>query len=585
MTWHRSAVPTSYDQAATTVDPRWHGTPWQAGDLAAELAARLATQVDADQVVVDHYRVGHRWAFPVPVADRPAGLPTAVGSLQHYPWLIWLTWELTERWDVLAGAWRTGADDRAGQVLQRDLAALAGWPHFRNWRDEVGLPTGHLAMALARGLALPGWDARWRADAERAGRRLLDGDVGDWFTRTWLRDAPLHNIPMIVLCSVAALAAQLDHPDAGRYRERAVTAVEDWFTARERDRHTEQTAYNGYLFDAVTQWMELDRAAGGDLVERWEAPLTALCPEWVHSTVPGRADLAVPLGDVEAEMTMWLSCVTRLCEWYGDAATAGAGWLVHRCAPQRLPADALLRCLAGAVDTTPAPEPPATGPQELPAAVAVRHGWGPDDPAVVVGLARVPVGHLHRDAGQVVLAWRGACWVTDPGYQQYRQGPERNYSIGPTAHNAPVVDGHVQTRQECRLLGTEPVEVDLSPAYPGLPDGAVVRRTVTLRDDRLVVDDEVTGAGHRVDTHWLAGARLAWALVDGWIRWTDGTAALWCGTGTGPDADDRDRFDPDGVQRHEGSRGPVGLRHSWSAGRRRWQFVWDRSGGWQPPRW
>src|SRR5699024_4402242 len=254
--------------------------------------------------------------------------------------------------------------------------------------------------------------------------------------------------------------------------------------------------YNGYLFDAVTQWMELDRAAGGDLVERWQDPLTALCPEWMHSTVPGRADLAVPLGDVESEMTMWLSCVTRLCEWYGVAGTSGAGWLLRRCAPPRLPADALLRCLAGAVDADPGP--PATGPQELPTAVAVRDGWELDDPAVVVGLARVPVGHLHHDAGQVVLAWRGACWVTDPGYQQYRRGPEREYSIGPAAHNAPVVDGQAQTQRDCQLLGTDPVVVDLSPAYAGLPDGAVVRRTVALTDDRLVVDDEVTGAGQQV---------------------------------------------------------------------------------------
>lgn len=580
MAWHRSAVPTHYDQSTFVVDPRWHGTPWQVSDLTAEFADRLTAQCDATQVLVDHYRVGHRWAFPVPVPDRPSGLPADVGSLQRYPWLIWLTWELTERWDVLANAWRTGHDDRAGQVLQRDLAALDGWAHFRNWRDEVGLPTGHLAMGLARGLAMPGWDVQWRPAAERAAHRLLDQDVPAWFTRTWQQDSSLKNIPIIVLCSVAALASQLGRPDADRYRERAIEAVEAWFVERRTDHLTEQTAYNGYLFDSVTLWMELDRDRGGDLVERWREPLLSLCPEWVHSTVPGRADLAVPLGDVEAEMTMWLSCVARFAEWYGADATSGAGWLLRRCAPSRLPADVLARALAGVVDD--APEPPATGAHELPTSVAVRHGWGFDDPAVVVGVARNAMGHLHCDAGQVVLGWRGRCWVTDPGYQQYRQGPEREYSTGPAAHNVPVIDGHVQTLKQSHLVATEPVSLDLSPAYEGLPDGARVERTVTLADDRLIVDDEVTEVTGEVVTHWLAGAALAWAHVDGWVRWTDGEAALWCGTGNGPG---REPLSPDEVERHEGSRGPVGLRHRSPAGRRRWQFVWDRDGGWVPPTW
>lgn len=587
MSWQRSATKIGYDQAGITVDPRWHDRAWTADDLRSELTDRLTHHVRADQVVVDHYRVGHHWAFRLPVDERPSALPSDVAELTRYPWLIWLTWELTERWDVLAAAAELNDDEAARSLWQQELAALDGWQHFRNWRDLVGLPTGHLAMALARGLVTPQWDPALRARAEGAGRHLLHGDIEDWYDQTWRDDTPLHNIPLIVLCSVAALARVLDDPIATQYATRAREGIDAVFAAREREHHTEQTAYNGYLFDAVTQWLEVERAVdpGSDLIERWREPLLGLCPEWTHLTVPGRADLAVPLGDVEPEMTMWLSCVARLSTWYGAEATAGAARLWRHCAPERLPAAALHRGLTERGLTEPPGEAPApsTGVQELPSAVTIRDGWGWDDPAVAIGLTRTAMGHLHADSGSLVLAWQGRCWITDPGYQQYRRGEERDYTVGPEAHNNPVVDGKKQTRRAPVLIGTDPVTIGLTDCYEDLSDGARIIRTVSLDGDRTVVTDEVGGVD-TVDTHWLAGALLAWAFVDGWLRLSDGRSALWVGTGRA-DGSGPEPLDPDGVLRQSGSRGPVGLRHTGGPGVRRWQFVLDRSHGWEPPTW
>lgn len=571
------------------MDPRWQTDLSSAEDLEQELRSRVDEQLRRTELAVDHYRIGHRWAFPLPVGQRPVDLPAGVPGVAPYPWLIWLTWELVERWEVLRGAATRWDDAEARRLVRTELAALAGWDHFREWNDKVSLPTGHLAMSLARELSDPDWDPEHREQAHQAARTLLHTDVPAWYEETWLGIGSLANIPMIVLCSVAALARVVGDPSAEVYAERVVEAVETWFAARSAEHLTEQTAYNGYLFDSVTQWMEIEQALGTrhDLAQRWRSPLLELGDEWAQLSVPGRADLAVPLGDVESEMTQWLSCAARFTRWYGTEATAGTSWLLRRCSPERLPATALVIALHDQVDVAAPPPPEAA--VELPSAVALRTGWNHDDRLVAVGVGRHEMGHLHHDTGHVVMAWRGTVWITDPGYQQYVPGPERDYTLGSAAHNTPVitVDGSdqiLQSRKEGRVVGLAPVQLDLTDCYAGLPATARLTRAVRQADDRVIVDDAVTGlaAAAEVTVHWLAAAGLAWSFVDGWIRWSDGTACLWLGTGTPAG---REHLSPTAVVRHPGSRGPIGVSHTWPAGNRQWQFVQDRQHGWHPPTW
>lgn len=64
---------------------------------------------------------------------------------------------------------------------------------------------------------MPSWDPSLRAFAENAWWRLLDQHVPESFTTTWAEGTSLINIPLIVLCSVAALARVIEHPDATKY--------------------------------------------------------------------------------------------------------------------------------------------------------------------------------------------------------------------------------------------------------------------------------------------------------------------------------------------------------------------------------
>jgi hypothetical protein len=238
------------------------------------------------------------------------------------------------------------------------------------------------------------------------------------------------------------------------------------------------------------------------------------------------------------------------------------------------------------------PKIPLPGPRELPFALTLRHGWGADDLMAVVGLSRGAMGHLHADGGQVIVAWHGRCWLTDPGYQQYRPGDERDYTLGPLAHNMPVVGGIAPSERLARLerletddQGRQHARVDMTREYKGLPPGASIQRDVWLLSNApsaVVVKDTLAGLAKDVTltNSWQGGHHFAWAFRGGWVRLSDGARALWLGT-----VDSALR--PAELKRHPGSRGPLTLTHGSTLiegkGTRWWVFVCDPASGWEPP--
>jgi hypothetical protein len=352
-------------------------------------------------------------------------------------------------------------------------------------------------------------------------------------------------------------------------------------------RHTEGNSYDGFLMDSLTEWLEGLKDRDKLLAEGRDA-FASLADQWVHLTLPGRPDLHAPLGDVEPEMPFWQTALARMAVWY---RWPESGWLVRRLPLSRMPA----ACLVEALEHTdnlnaggPAPKP---DPREHPHAVSLRTGWDSTDILAAVGLTRAAMGHLHTDAGQLVIGWQNRFWITDPGYQQYRPGDERDFTVGVEAHNAPIIAGKALSRRLPKLLslngrpgGEQRAVIDLTACYPSLPTGASVCREVRLLPDAgpaVVVRDllQSVGRGVEVRTCWQVGTHLAWAFRQGWARLSDGERALWIGTF--PDA-----VTAAGLDRHVGSRGPLTLRHSATlpdgSAERWWIFACDPRGGWEP---
>jgi hypothetical protein len=573
---------------------------WQVSDLIAEVRKRVAAEKAQTELCVHYYRIGYRLAFPLPLDRRPQDLPAGIRQISAYPWMTWLLWRLEERWRVLHAAWRHLGDAEAGSLLQAELCALATWSHFRGDDGNVSLITGHVAGVLAHLLADPsGWDGQRRQQVRATAATLLDRDLLPWFRQHWcsqeeLTPARLHNIAVISLVRAAHLARVTEHLEAPLLEDRALTVLRTWWHFRlSQPPHTEGAAYDGYLMDHVTEWLQaLPNQA--DLLAEGRRAFESLAAEWIHLSLPGQPAQSVPLGDVESEMPFWMTVLLRLYQSYQGQSPFDQGtWLLQHVAPASLPAAALAIALAGGDRSLAVQQPPRAGVQEVANAISLRTGWDLQHLLLVVGASGSPMSHLHNDGGHIILGWRGRFWITDPGYQQYRPGEERDYTVGASAHNAPVINGIAQTRRNlCLLSATENPEgeyhvaLDLSACYDGLPEAAQVRRDLWLTQKSgqfsAIVRDTFADLepGCEIRTQWLADGELAWSFQGEWARLSDGERTLWIGAFPGQIAA-RD------LDRHPGSRGPLTLSHtstlSTGSGVCWWIFQSGVAGDWQPP--
>lgn len=605
-TWRGRTTP--YDISAHEGAEIAAGLPWTTADVVNELRRRAEYQIGLRELVVDYYRVGHSFAYELPIERLTSGLPQGILGDVPYPWRTWLGWELEERWYTFSIATRTldQADgQRSDDVLALDLEALGRWPDYNGDDGAASLITGSLAGVLAEVLrAGKAHQAGVVGAASAVGSRLMGETVWPWFQAKFTERPPyqrhyLFNIRCIVLFQAAQLATAISHERAATLQQAALDLYRAWIAHRlAQPSLTEGPAYDGYLLDAMTRWLEA-RPDRDDLLSSGQDALLALLPSWAAQSLPGRPDLLVPLGDVEAEMTHWAGVAMRVCQWFGG--DDHRAWL-RQFPLTRLPANALGYAAEMAAES---PEQMSQGVvtdltkgrHQAPSCVTIRTGGGSDDLVAAVSAPQYPLNHLHLDGGHVVVAWEGRTWITDPGYQQYRESEEREYTIGPDAHNAPVIDGHGQDTQATlvepegdlgqRTASATPlhVGVNLTSCYGSLSGATRVRRDVWLsgRESVVLVRDEFTGFAEATEirTSWLGGAGLAWAFVDGWARLSDGRHVLWF---TSLEND----LQGDQVTRHPGSRGPVHLRQvittdgvyhqSW------WVFATDAGRSWSPPR-
>ncbi len=568
---------------------------WRPADIEQEIRARVEIEKQRREIGVYYYRIGYTLAFPLPIAASPqmADLPIGIAGIV-YPWHTWLSWVLEERWRLLQCAWQRFGDDQAGALLQSELAALDGWDSYCEIPGGFSLSSAHLSACLANALVCrDGWEEENYNKAHSAAARIYRQEALPWFEREFgtdreLNSGDLQNIRMIGLARTAQLGRVIDGPAVEAIEERTREALRLWFRLRSGESgYTEANAYDGFFLDSMTEWLGglPDRDA---LLDQGGDALLELAGQWMALSLPGRLDVQAPLGDTEPEMPFWTTVLLRLAAWRGCSDSA---WFVRRLPLQSVSAAFLTAALEAAPALAGDGRPPAGGAAEFPHAIALRTGWEDADLLAAVGLPRATTGHLHDDAGQLVLGWQGRFWITDPGYQQYRPGSEQDFSIGPAAHNAPVIGGKAQTRRAPRLTAPgeesgklERAVIDLTGCYAGLPAGAFVEREVRLCRDPgpvVIVRDRFENIGEvEVQNFWHGGTGLAWAFRKGWARLSDGERSLWIGVYPG-------EISAAELDLHEGSRGPLTLRYSapvpCGSGDRFWAFVCDDSGGWDPP--
>lgn len=495
----------------------------------AEIRRRAEAELRQRRLVVDYYRIGRKLAYPLPVPRLIAPDIPAEG-LGNYPWGTWLLWRMEERINALGRSGQFLGDLAAREAVLSDLAALAEWPDY----GRLTLSSAHAGRILWTALAHWPWISAALAARLRqaAGRQVEVALASSEKSHGAIRDKSdvlkradphslLSNISLIATAGTALAAAASGHPAAARLNARLKALFGAVLELRGQG-FSEGVAYDGYVLDFMADWLgllpEAERAAlldhrhFGDYLDQ-SSMLAA----------PGAADAVAELGDVEPrQMPFHLSAQAKLLHLRPSGLGA---WLLAGCRLDVLRADAL--AAIHSLGRWPTPVAPRAGALDAHYALVLRSGWQADDLAVAVSCSRSPMGHLHHDGGSLVIGTQGRWLITDPGYQQYAKGDERQFTVGPAAHNAPVINGVAQTQKRARRIVLEAggpglwhVAVDLAACYsPSLGLQSLVRH-VWLAEQKVVVvaDRHQTASPPRMEYHWHGHPAADW--------WIDAGAAL-----------------------------------------------------------
>ncbi len=548
--------------SAADGEPVHPGTALDQTVVEAEMCRRAELHLQQRRLLVDYYRIGRKLAYPLPLASLTVP-DVAVPGIPGYPWSTWLSWTLEER--ILALGWVAEwfEEKEARNAAEADLAALTDWPQYGKSLDSAH--TGRVLWTAC---------ARWKWVADDLRRKLREAcrrhvearlptsaklpgaaPTKDEILRRNAPYAGLHNIGLISTVGDALMAVAAQHPAVPVLNARLNSLFGAVLELRATG-FTEGVAYDGYVLDFVADWLttlpEKDRSPIQD-----HPHLDQFLDESYMLASPGAAEQVAEIGDVEPrEMPFHLSAQAKLLNLRGTATRA---WHVARCPVDWFRTDGLaaLRSAPGKL----CGETPPAGALDAHYAAVLRTGWDAGDVAVAVSCANSPMGHLPNDNGTLVLGTRGKWLIADPGYQQYAKGDEREFTVGPTAHNAPLINGTAQTQKQPRRLVLEAVgpslrhvAIDLTACYPSAVQLTKLVRHVWLSGKNLVVvADQLEGKQSLQATyHWHGHPACAWWVEANWALLTLDEVQLWL---TSPQA----QLTGANLQRLPGSRGQLSL--------------------------
>lgn len=497
----------------------------------AEIAERASHLLPRQFLTVDYYRIRSKIAVPLPVEGLLDASAPVRGFKAAYPWSIWLLWALEDRLLVLGEYVEVSGDPNAKAVVERELFALTQWSTFR-CGGRIDLPCSHAMRIFWTALTQWQWvTVTLRESLEQALKRIIDDvlrfsdkDFGQFSSvRQMLQDGSvllrLHNIPIIGSCMLALSARAIAHPSANRLDGRMEMLVMAILELRTRG-VTEGVSYDGYVLDFVADWVLGQPASIRDRIVGHEC-FGAWCRQANDLSVPGNVMGTAPLGDVEpVEMPFVWSALSKL-----QGLVGGLNSVLAQLDVSRLRADALRvwRKMVNGAETGEAKDSGEWA--QTSHATVLRSGPADDQFAAVIATSVSPMGHIQADSGSIVLGMRKRWWIDDPGYQQYAQTTERDFTVGPTAHNTPVINGLGQVFKRAVIVSEPEVEIDesgtmeltldLTACYEPQCGVRKLERTVWMlpTGNHVVICDVIdTVMPAQVTWHWHGHADLYWAL-------------------------------------------------------------------------
>lgn len=526
----------------------------------SELEKRATDLKNTTYLAFTCYRIRRRWSLLLPVTSLPELNVQVRGFAPPYPWQIWCLWALEERLYALSGAATFLEEQPARDCCIRDLEALAQWPCY-TVANKLDLPYGHAVQLMA--VALREW--QWlpeptrqvlHAALQRAveeGLALVPEAIQELATAEALLAKPnphqhLHNIPLIAQAALATAAEAIEHPECVRLSSRFFCLYQARL-ALFHEGLTEGISYDGYLYNFVLGWLSTQPESIRKEIVHHPAMLD-LEQQARELACPGQVWKSAEIGDVEPlEMPFVWSALARLQQW---AFSPSREALLDAIPSERLRADAIWVRTQIAQRSQAIEDNNGLGTristslvQQSTAALTLATGLGKDDLSVIMSLCCSPMNHIQADSGTLLIGHAAHWWITDPGYQQYLKTSEREFTLGPGAHNTPVINGLAQTSKAASLLYSGEygeqnayAVVDLSACYPADAKVETVTRTLWRigRDQVVVCDTVVTSEDATVDYSWHGDTEAYWGEQAGAVSLYQETShqTLWIQSGQQP---------------------------------------------------
>jgi hypothetical protein len=515
--------------------------------IESETRMRADRYLAEKELTVDYYRIGRRLAFPLGFEKIPQpALP--VPGIPDYPWEIWMAWEIEARLNSLGGAAQWFNDATAAHQASRELEAITRWPEFTP-NGRLDLCLGHVARILCQAYGQWTWPTPQAREAVGSALDRLIVQAMPWVQSRYgtARSAPemlasadpqsqVHNIPFIGLIGVA-LAANARQSDVASQLNGKVAVLTELLLSLRRQGYSEAVGYDGYLLDFLSSWLQ-SLPAGERQRMLGTYDFSTFLNESYMTGAPGEMTRVAEIADVEPRhMPFHISSQARLQQMQPDTVRA---WYLSQCRIGSMRAEGLASLHAVSESPAARAASPAGGILDAQYARVLRRGWAPDEMAVAVAASNSPAGHIHLDYGSVTVGAFGRWLIADPGYQQYMPGDERDFTLGPSAHNAPVLNGQAQQMKSGRIVTQEKVgddlyklKVDMTGCYPQGVGATLVLRTIWLCGRNLaVVADQLEGPGiETVAYHWHGDPGAAWRIENGWaLLYTGPPAMLWFGS-------------------------------------------------------
>lgn len=438
-----------------------------------ELKRRIKIEKEKKEIQVNYYRIFKKYTFSLPIQNGwDKDLPIKVENIEPYPYAIWLLWTLRERWDTLFASYKLFDDEESRKILENEILCAFSWDKYAIGRNAY-LGTAHFAMCVARYMKKGVFEEKTKIEV--LSREFLDKHFMPWFEEYSKTDYDkkvllLHNIQVILVFSDLTLAKFIHYdrlPEIEEAKDKILKAYKE--TRISETPFTEMAAYDAYALDAITDYVELcsQEAKTKEYTDELKDVLNSL----TDTTIPGRCDLLAPIGDVEEEMQFHSYCLYRLSKWLCDKK---AKCVLLRISPIRLPSLVLFDIITDDIHTELNENYPITSKNA--GTCVIREGMNEDDKMICFSIGKWNEGHVHYDSGSFVYGYKGEIPISDPGYQQYIKGEEREFKIGKYSHNAPIINGKAQSRRNIHINEFRDwfIKTDLSDCYE-LENGKVFR--------------------------------------------------------------------------------------------------------------